>query len=404
MTDLALTDEGRVAMPSAPQLFASGYVVSVALTYAVGQLAAVGLLACGMGMLLSRPVASTNFLLRYWFILVLPLYCVASTLWSLHPSASLRHGIQLLVTVIFAILAARNLSVRQIRFLIVGSFLATTLLSLASGNINPYTGALIGVYGSKNALAGATAVLLVAAVLLLIDPEESRWRKALALLALLSSALAVILAKSAGTWVLVPMVLSVVWMGYVFSTVSPLTRVVQIVIFVLVVAIVVTFVLLNLSDVIYYVLTLLQKDITLTGRTVLWSEALKLISERPLLGVGYQAFWVQGYGPAETIWRDFGIEARTGFHFHNLYISNAVEIGVVGVAMQILLLYGGFLASFVLAVRTRSSGVMLLAALCAMSILHSMIEVPILVQFEFRSSMTVSALVYAIEGLRGRLA
>ena len=37
-------------------------------------------------------------------------------------------------------------------------------------------------------------------------------------------------------------------------------------------------------------LDLTGKDITLTGRTDLWTVALVQISERPLLGVGFQAF------------------------------------------------------------------------------------------------------------------
>ena len=36
------------------------------------------------------------------------------------------------------------------------------------------------------------------------------------------------------------------------------------------------------------------KDSSMTGRTVLWGDGIKIGMEKPLLGHGYSAFWVQG--------------------------------------------------------------------------------------------------------------
>ena len=41
-----------------------------------------------------------------------------------------------------------------------------------------------------------------------------------------------------------------------------------------------------------FLLTLLGKDSSLTGRTEIWAAVLHSISHRPLLGYGYQAFWL----------------------------------------------------------------------------------------------------------------
>ena len=38
--------------------------------------------------------------------------------------------------------------------------------------------------------------------------------------------------------------------------------------------------------------SLLGKDATLTGRTGIWSAVIDSIAKRPLLGYGYQAFWL----------------------------------------------------------------------------------------------------------------
>jgi exopolysaccharide production protein ExoQ len=87
------------------------------------------------------------------------------------------------------------------------------------------------------------------------------------------------------------------------------------------------------------ILSATGKDITLTGRTDLWRVPRWMRSpNRPWLGHGYQAFWRIGNPEAEHLWRAFGIESRSGFHFHNLYLSNAVEIGMIGAGIQAMLL------------------------------------------------------------------
>jgi exopolysaccharide production protein ExoQ len=80
------------------------------------------------------------------------------------------------------------------------------------------------------------------------------------------------------------------------------------------------------------------KDATLTGRTYLWAEGIAAASQAPLFGVGYQAYWVQGFSEAERLWEEFYIGSRSGFHFHNTYIEVLVELGFAGLALLCLLI------------------------------------------------------------------
>jgi exopolysaccharide production protein ExoQ len=84
------------------------------------------------------------------------------------------------------------------------------------------------------------------------------------------------------------------------------------------------------------VLDALGKDSTLTGRSYLWQRAHDFISEAPLLGVGYQAFWRIGNPPAEDLWAFAGVESGAGFNFHNLYLHVAVDLGYIGMALMIV--------------------------------------------------------------------
>ena len=56
----------------------------------------------------------------------------------------------------------------------------------------------------------------------------------------------------------------------------------------------------------------------------------------PILGVGYDAFWVPGTHEAEVLWQQFGIIERSGFHFHNLVINEFVDLGLLGLSFWVL--------------------------------------------------------------------
>jgi exopolysaccharide production protein ExoQ len=141
------------------------------------------------------------------------------------------------------------------------------------------------------------------------------------------------------------------------------------------------------------------KDPTLTGRTELWATGLSFIAERPLQGLGYRAFWVSGFAPAEELWAMFLVPSGAGFNFHNTYISNAVEIGLVGLLLQILIIYGGgaMIAAYAL-LRPNAPNAMLLG-LQVLMILRSFIEVEVFFEFSVRSILAVCTFIYAAQGL-----
>lgn len=72
----------------------------------------------------------------------------------------------------------------------------------------------------------------------------------------------------------------------------------------------------------------LGKDVTLTGRTVLWTESLAAIWEQPLFGQGYASFWTGWFGPNHDIWVALGT-FRTP-HSHNGLIDVMLDLGIVG--------------------------------------------------------------------------
>jgi exopolysaccharide production protein ExoQ len=126
------------------------------------------------------------------------------------------------------------------------------------------------------------------------------------------------------------------------------------------------------------------------------------IAERPLFGLGYQAFWVQTNASAEALWRMFGIAGRGGFNFHNTYISNAVEIGIVGVTLQVAVLYGALIGAGIWALRSHRAEAAGLFALVLMVTASSFIEVPVFFQFSISTVNIVCILVFAIRAVTER--
>jgi exopolysaccharide production protein ExoQ len=88
------------------------------------------------------------------------------------------------------------------------------------------------------------------------------------------------------------------------------------------------------------VLSVLGKDATLTGRTVLWSTVVERIEERPLLGYGYGAFWNTKGVLREQVRTAVGWDTP---HSHNGLLDEWLDVGLVGVLM--------LLGAYVLAVK-----------------------------------------------------
>ena len=118
------------------------------------------------------------------------------------------------------------------------------------------------------------------------------------------------------------------------------------------------------------------------------------IAERPLLGVGFQAFWVPGQPLAEQLWADFGIAGRSGFNFHNTLISNAVEIGILATAAQALIFIAAAWACLGWAIRSPSAASVFFALFMVRLFMLMWIEVVYFYQFSAGTAIIIAAICY----------
>lgn len=76
------------------------------------------------------------------------------------------------------------------------------------------------------------------------------------------------------------------------------------------------------------------RDSTLTGRTDLWYDMLRIASRHRFLGVGYGAFWVGDLG--NRLWETYYWHPAQG---HNGYLDVYVELGVVGITLLVFVIF-----------------------------------------------------------------
>lgn len=286
----------------------------------------------GVGLILAGRKTWRTMLSSPWLV-ILALLAIASAIWSIDAELSFRRGIALFATTLMGVyLAARFDWLGALR-LLATVWLVLMVASLVSvvvapgfaraGDIHP--GAWMAGWSEKNALGGhASRASFLFAFLAWRDARYRKWwcgGLAIALLmvilsksatALLGAALG--LAVLAAAWWMLKgrrWTLALVWGG----------------------ATLVGVVLLAYLTAPAFVLGLLGKDETLTGRTDIWVELLNAIDKKPALGYGYLAFWGLDSEPRYWLQRAVDWDAPSG---HNGWLDLAISLGLVGAAIFLL--------------------------------------------------------------------
>jgi len=267
--------------------------------------------------------------IRQPFLIILMGIVAASIFWSIQPDVSIRRGFAVACTTISGLVLASRFRWAELArvfaivfcVLIVASYAVCIAMPSIGVMTELFPGAWRGLWMEKNALGGLMALgicLLAAAAIL--DPRGAKiWLP----FALVAFGL-VIMSQSKTS--LASLILGLMALGFVWicqrgpaygaaATWAGVTGVVLLVLF-----------LLLASDVFF---AILGKDATLTGRTQIWTAAMRQIEQRPWLGYGYAAVWSDksGWGPLAWIVHDAKFTPQ---HAHNSWIEQWIGIGLFG--------------------------------------------------------------------------
>ena len=316
-----------------------------------------------------------------WLPLLFAAYVCFSVFWSAAPGITARTAIQYFSHIACAYIAARTVSVRT---LTIGALIGIFVVMLYSLRVGHYsedvldgTVNFVGAFASKNQIGFVASLGIYFCVVFLAFYRRGWLSFTLAVPIVLLSAYLLVVSHSATSMASIPAVLALVAL---LAMSKLLSRRYRRVIFLIGAGllVVVAFVALNLG-LMDFILGIFGKDSTLTGRTYLWEQGWNAAQKSPILGVGYAAYWVQGFAEAERLWNEFYITTRTGFHFHNTYIEALVELGFVGVAMIALImlrtLYGHVSAVIF---RTWQADSVILIGVMVLLLIRSFVEVEVL--------------------------
>ncbi len=286
------------------------------------------------------PLRAFEAMARNAWLLVLPIFALTSVLWSDYPSATLRSAIQFLLTIIIGVLAGSCIRPRIFLSALFSALTCITVISVFSeldallqdaGRVN-----LRGVFESKNQMATCAVLLSLTALAIVFDRMQFIILRFTAGTCFFLAIFAVYAANSAGSTVCIAPAVLAVGFTAILSKLATQTRAAILIGCVFIVLPTVVAAAMSLADP-TAILDALGKDSTLTGRTELWANARALWDERPVLGYGYQAFWQVGNPKAEELWFVNNVDSGAGFHFHNLYLNTAVDLGMLGVFIVIAL-------------------------------------------------------------------
>ena len=373
------------------------------------QVIAIGFYGTGILILMSRfPVWLPRLLARSWPLFALVALTLVSALWSDYPLVTLRRSVALILTMMFAIYVVGRfpiaefvnvLAVAVVCYLAIG-FAALAVPDIAFHQIK-HVGNFRGFVGHKNELGRVAAMIAVLALVLRYHGRMLSWLCVPicigALIALIMSGSATPLISGAATLMLTPLI-TLALTGrrgrYRFSGSLRATLAV------IIVAVLVPVIVVGLP----YVLELVGRDLTLSGRTKLWGYAVQLGMERPWLGAGYRSFWTD----ANTIYfaEFFSWGGDKGpDQGHSGYLDLWLEMGVAGVVA-----YAVFLASALICIARlfdcgHPAEGLLLSTMFVFLMIYSITEKVILLQSEGVWFMSMLAYFYGMAaGLRATAA
>jgi exopolysaccharide production protein ExoQ len=266
-------------------------------------------------------------------IVVLLALAMASMLWSLAPADTLRRCFAITGTTLLGLYLAARFEPRELIRLLGWAFAVVMVLSVlfvaAKPGVGisgpPHPGAWRGVFSHKNGMGQTMLLALLTFVTLAATSRRKRWPIALAV-----GAAGLLVLSTSKTPLAVGSVLVLVGL-LVRAMYRHPDRAGYLGALVVIAALAAPFAVFVILE---PVLTLLGRDLTLTGRTDIWQMAWGAILESPLLGYGYSGFWTATTGPVLDIWFIAGWQVPNA---HQGFLDLMLAFGVVGLLLYVLL-------------------------------------------------------------------
>lgn len=269
------------------------------------------------------------------------LLCLVSALWSAAPEDTVRFGIQTTFSILIALFIGMRLKPTELFYV----FLIVSVLGVAMSWINQGgllfspvndNGLFRGAFGGKNSYGEAAMALAIACPMALFLLSSRHVFIKLALIIVLVGGFQLLMKSQSASGLLLSIggVILVVSTQIFFR--SKLARALMALFCSIVVSLALITAIVFGIDLWGALLDSVNKESTLTGRTVLWGHAMVLIQEHPILGIGANGFWngAEYRNEVSALQNIYGDQVLS---FHNLAFELAVSLGVLGPIVHALM-------------------------------------------------------------------
>ena len=334
----------------------------------------------------ARPYQALTWSFVPWVIV---LFGALSVFWSEEPMQSLRAAAQIALSVLAALMFALSLRPR--------SFIATTMFAFITPNVVYLF--VPSVFGSKNMVGQSLAIVVLSSFWVLFDRQQSAIVRLIAVVALCAAPPMLISANSEGALLAGVLALACSLLPFLMRRLHPHKRIFLVCFGAFICSAAVGFSLLLFDNLFDVLLQSIGKDVSLTGRTLLWSHALGVIADHPF-GVGLQAYWNDSNIDAVRFWETFYIDNHYGFHFHDLWLETGVELGVIGIVIAAATTLVVFFSVWRWALQNPGPESCFFAGFVTFILARTVGEVELYAQFSMTSMLFLAAYYYA-ESARG---
>jgi O-antigen ligase len=276
---------------------------------------------------------------RRSFFSILPLLpyitvAVASVLWTQQVGLSVRRMTGFLITCLFGLYFAARFPIKtQIRIVLtatsllaVGSVLLVWISPTNALDNTMHVGAWQGVFAGKNACAMSMVVGLAAAQVYKANSITTQLMKLCCIALFL---VVIFMAQSSGAVVMSVVLAGLVPLLHLLSRFQRQSRAMICALLAIGFVLTAAFVIPFLPE----ILKALNRNPTLTGRTLIWADVLRAIAKRPLLGYGYGAFWTGVTGTSANVVLELKWNAPNA---HDGYLDIWLSLGLLGLVMFFL--------------------------------------------------------------------
>ena len=277
---------------------------------------------------------------RAKLLFLLPALAFVSVAWSHNVSHALVDAANLAVTTLLAVyLFVRYPREKLLSFLMLGAFVSLVLSILAvvavpAIGMDAYQdGAWRGIFGQRNNCAMICVLFLTLAA---HSGASSFVERTMRGSVIGLSLLFIVMSGSRTGWLAAVIALAVSGGLKLLARAASVERVLMLMLAAIALFLVVYGVTTNLTE----LLAVLDKDPTMSQRTVIWAEVLPSIAKHPLIGYGYSSFWNGLNGDSmqavlTTGWMEG--QAQDG------YLDVLLQLGLLGLVPLIFLFVRGFI-------------------------------------------------------------